>query len=208
MLDSAFSINFPGIVLLPWRPRFLASNSLRDSCWMPAEPGDVMWLATPFYAEMLRLLVWLHSLAGRAYGWQCFASFLWFPHLSHVFICPSLSTSSSHCLLHLHSSRVWENGLEEQMFTSCSLRLSRYTLFHWSVSHLLVFLIVQDVWGLRTVLCCSSFLILVKPVTLESSKYNGGKYRNTFLKIKIVTWSIWKRKIPMTSGNFQWNNQI
>lgn len=78
-----------------------------------------------------------------------------------------------HTLLHLYSSRGRGNGLEEQMFTSWSLWLPRHTLTHWSISHFLG-LIVQDVWELRFVPCCSPLLMIVKRVKLESHKCDGG----------------------------------
>lgn len=83
-------------------------------------------------------------------------------------------------LLHLYSNRGRGNGLEEQMFTLWSLWLPGYILFHWSVSHFLA-LIVQDVWGLRSVPDCSSLLKLGKPGILESPQCDRGICGSTFL---------------------------
>lgn len=197
---SPSSINFP-VFLPPWRPRFLGSDSLVGFCWMPAEPGDVSGHTSPHQ----------NAVSAGLATWPCRQGFV----LARLFLsCASQMRSqttlspllsplppspscacisiSLHCLFTLspnsHSSRVRGNGPGEHMFTSCSLWLSRYTVLHWSVAHFLV-LIVQDVWGLRSVPCCSSLLMLVK-VSLDSPKCDGGKYR----------------KVPMISGIFQWND--
>ena len=85
---------------------------------------------------------------------------------AHVFVFLSLSTVSSHSLPHLHSSRGRGSGLEEQMFTSWSLWLPRYTVSHW-VS------LTSWVWLSRMCEGCSPLLMLVKPATLESHKCDG-----------------------------------
>lgn len=110
------------------------------------------------------------------------------PHLPHVFYFHLFPPPLLHCLLNPHSSRVRRNGLEEQMFTSCSLWLPGCALFHWSVSHFLV-LIVHDIWRLNTLLLFSPEVTKAAYTGIPNMWWGG-----IFLRFKTVVLWVWLKK--------------
>lgn len=170
-LLSRLPVNFlVSLETMIFRIRFL-----NGFIWIPAEPGDVSGHTSRHQNAVCwfgctALQAWLR--AGKTIPQLCFTAEnarlrCRLSFLPPVRVLPSLPTASSLSCSALEQREA--HGPGEHVFTSCSLWLPGYTHLHWSVSHFLV-LIVQDVWGLRSIPYCSFLLMLIKPVSLASSQ--------------------------------------
>ena len=179
MLDSAFLRNLPEIFLPPWRRRFFRPDSLMSLCWVPAEPGDVSGHIFPRQDAMSdNLATWscmqglwpAKLLLSCTLLMRCQTTLV--PLLFRIppspsYVCISVSF---HPLFPLSPKSSFKQSEGEMDVKSrCSPRVFCGSLDARSSSGMLLISWFWLSMMYEEVPCCSSLLMLIKPVTLESS---------------------------------------